>query len=311
MSESRSDRLRLPEALCCWYAAPDSPRTDMNSLHAIINRTTTPAPWAEGDNIPWNEPAFSERMLVEHLNQEHDLASRVTGTIDAQVSWIHSLVLHERPSRVLDLACGPGLYLNRLGERGHSGIGIDFSPASIRYATHEASVGDFDIDYVEGDIRETEFGSGFDLVLLLYGQINVFQRREAADIVRRASLALNPGGALIVEPQKFDHIKAAGMTEPSWSSQQTGLFSPEPHLLLTEAHWDDGQRSTTQRFHVIDGSDCGVSSHSMTSEAYTDEEIGLLLADSGLAGVQIAEGFSVPSHDSSLAAYIGHSTRID
>lgn len=277
----------------------------MNSLHAIIERPMPPAPWAEGDNIPWNEPAFSERMLVEHLNQEHDLASRVTGTIDAQVSWIHSSVLHERPSRVLDLACGPGLYLNRLGERGHSGVGIDFSPASIRYATHEATVGDFDIDYVERDIRETDFGSGFDLVLLLYGQINVFQRHEAADIVRRASLALNPGGALIVEPQTFEHVRAVGMTEPSWSSHQAGLFSPEPHLLLTEAYWNEKQRSTTQRFHVINSNDCAASLHAITSEAYTDEEIGLLLTESGLAAVHIAKEFSSPSSDNYLAAYVG------
>jgi SAM-dependent methyltransferase len=270
-----------------------------------------PAPWAEGDNIPWNEPAFSERMLVEHLTQDHDLASRITDTIDAQVSWIHSSVLHERPSRVLDLACGPGLYLNRFGERGHSGVGIDFSPASIRYATHEVSDRDLDIDYVEGDIRETDFGSGFDLVLLLYGQINVFQRHEAANIVRRATLALNPEGALIIEPQTFGHVKATGRAEPSWTSHQTGLFSPEPHLLLTEAYWDDTQRNTTQRFHVIDGRDCGVSLYAMTSEAYTDEEIGFLLAESGLGAVHIAEAFPGPSDDNALAAYIGHSPGIE
>ena len=282
----------------------------MNSLHSIITRPMPPSPWAKGDNIPWNEPAFSERMLVEHLTQEHNLASRVTDTIDAQVSWIHSSVLHERPSRAPDLACGPGLYLNRLGERGHSGVGIDFSPASIRHAAHEVSDRDFDIDYVEGDIRETDFGSGFDLVLLLYGQINVFQRHEAADIVHRASLALNPEGALIIEPQSFEHVKAAGMTEPSWSTHQTGLFSPEPHLLLTEAYWNDKQRSTTQRFHVINSDDCEVSLHAMTSEAYTDKEIVFLLAVGGLTATHIAEGFLGSSHDRSLAAYMGHSPGI-
>lgn len=282
----------------------------MNSLHEIINRPMPPVPWVEGDNIPWNEPAFSERMLEEHLAQEHDLASRVDETIDAQVSWMHSSLLHERPSRVLDLACGPGLYLKRLGERAHSGVGIDFSPASIRYATDNASVGDFDIDYVEGDIRETDFGSGFDLVLLLYGQINVFQRHEAADIVHRASLALNPEGVLIVEPQTFEHIKAVGMTEPSWSSHQTGLFSPKPHLLLTEAYWDDKQSSTTQRFHVINSNGCAASLHAMTTEAYTDEEIRLLLTESDLAAVHIAREFSGSSSDNPLVAYIGHTPGI-
>ena len=32
--------------------------------------------WAGRYKIPWDEPGFSRRMLKEHLNQAHDLASR-------------------------------------------------------------------------------------------------------------------------------------------------------------------------------------------------------------------------------------------
>ena len=55
----------------------------------LVSRDPRPAAWAEGDNIPWNDPAFSERMLREHLSQDHDLASRRLATIDRQVDWIH------------------------------------------------------------------------------------------------------------------------------------------------------------------------------------------------------------------------------
>ena len=47
----------------------------MNLLH-VIQRSPAPVPWAEGENIPWHDPAFSERMLTEHLSQAHDAASR-------------------------------------------------------------------------------------------------------------------------------------------------------------------------------------------------------------------------------------------
>ncbi len=40
--------------------------------------------WNEGYKIPWNDPAFSERMLQEHLSQDHELASRSIGTIQGQ-----------------------------------------------------------------------------------------------------------------------------------------------------------------------------------------------------------------------------------
>ncbi|HEY5640757.1 MAG TPA: SAM-dependent methyltransferase, partial [Dehalococcoidia bacterium] len=87
-------------------------------LEDVIRRTVPPAPWAEGDTVPWHEPGFSRRMLKEHFSQEHDAASRRTETIDAHVAWIHDELLAARPSRVLDLGCGPGLYMERLARLG-------------------------------------------------------------------------------------------------------------------------------------------------------------------------------------------------
>ena len=45
-------------------------------LGDLIDRALPPAAWSEGDNIPWHEPGFSERMLAEHLTDAHDAASR-------------------------------------------------------------------------------------------------------------------------------------------------------------------------------------------------------------------------------------------
>src|SRR5512133_3667932 len=109
----------------------------MNLLD-IVQRER-PEPWAEGDNIPWNEPGFSQRMLKEHLSQTHDAASRRTEIIERHVVFIHGEVLGGPPGRVLDLGCGPGLYANRLARLGHTVYGIDFSPASIEYARATAA----------------------------------------------------------------------------------------------------------------------------------------------------------------------------
>lgn len=277
----------------------------MTSIHAIIQRSIPPVPWTEGDNIPWNDPSFSERMLAEHLTQDHDLASRTIETIEAQVSWIHRSVLEGKPSRVLDLACGPGLYLNRLAAMGHGGLGIDFSPASIRHARQEAAKENHDVEFLEADLRTAGFGSGFDVVLLLYGQINVFRRDEADRIVRQAVAALNPGGSLIIEPQIFEHVSAIGTSEATWSSHDSGLFSAEPHLLLTEAFWDEARRCTTQRFHVIDARDGCCTSHAMTTEAHTDGELRLMLEKAGCHAIRVEGGFQGPSNAESLVAYVG------
>ena len=280
----------------------------MATLQDVVERTTPPVPWDEGDNIPWNEPAFSERMLQEHLTQDHDLASRNTALIEAQVAWIHATLLHERPSRILDLACGPGLYLNRFARLGHRGTGIDFSPASIRHARRIAAHEALPVIYEEGDLRSTEFGTGFDLATLVYGQLNVVRRTEAAAIVRRSVDALKPGGVLVVEPQTHKSVRNAGNAGSTWSSHQTGLFAAHPHLLLTESFWNEETSTTTQRFYVVDARNGQVSRHALSTEAYTNHELVALLSEQGLSDISVVGSLSGSSTDDSLNALIGHAT---
>ena len=89
------------------------------TLLDLASRAIPALPWHEGDNIPWDDPAFSVRMLREHLAQSHDAASRRAITINRQVDWLHRGVLDARPVAILDLGCGPGLYTSRLARLGH------------------------------------------------------------------------------------------------------------------------------------------------------------------------------------------------
>ena len=81
---------------------------DRMKLLDVIHRPVTPGPWTEGDNIPWDDPAFSQRMLKEHLSQAHDKASRRIDKVNLHVDWIHRRLLAGRATRILDLGCGPG-----------------------------------------------------------------------------------------------------------------------------------------------------------------------------------------------------------
>ena len=246
----------------------------MSQLDSILQRTIPARPWAEGENIPWNEPAFSTRMLQEHLDQSHDLASRRAALIDTQVAFIHEQILDSSPARILDLACGPGLYVQRLTELGHSCVGIDFSPAAVAHARTTTPGARF----IEGDVRTTAFPESCDLVMMLYGQINVFRRTEASAIVARALAALTPGGRLLLEAQSADHVHKTGHKAPAWTAQPTGLFSSRSHLLLTESFWDEGSCTATERFYVVDAESTTVTRYAMSTAAYTEQEYAALLA---------------------------------
>lgn len=253
----------------------------------IVNRTPKPAPWSEGDNIPWDDPGFSERMLAEHLSQEHDLASRTSETIDQHVEWIFSRVLGSQPAKVLDLACGPGFYAVRLARLGCECVGIDFSPASIRHARDIAAAeAHLSCTYHQADVRGEPYGEGFDLVMMIYGQFNVFPRNRGLAILKKAHGALEPGGSLLLEVQSREQIQHGGEQAPSWYSAQSGLFSEAPHLVLQENFWDADAGASTIRFSVIDGQTGAVSSYALSNEAYTEAELTDALRLAGFQGVE-------------------------
>jgi len=259
----------------------------MKTILDTVDRTPKPAPWSEGDNIPWDDPGFSERMLAEHLSQEHDLASRKSETIDQQVEWIFSRVLGSRPARLLDLACGPGFYTIRLARIGCECVGIDFSPASIRHAREIAAAeAHLSCTYHQADVRNGSFGRGFDLVMMVYGQFNVFPRNRGLEILKEAHGALKPGGSLLLEVQSLEQIQQGGEKAPSWYSAQSGLFSGTPHLVLQENFWHADARASTTRFLIIDGQTGTVSSYALSNEAYTEHELTDALRLAGFKDVE-------------------------
>jgi SAM-dependent methyltransferase len=253
----------------------------------IVHRKNNPEPWAEGEKIPWNDPGFSRRMLQEHLEQEHDAASRRLDVIDGHVTWIHDMILEGRPARVLDLACGPGLYTNRLAALGHRSVGVDFSPATIAYAREQACREGLEATHIEDDIRKACYGDGYGLVMLIFGELNVFRREEAIGILKKAHGAMMPDGVLLLEPHTFDAVREIGSQPHSWYSANQGLFSDMPHLCLQENFWDAECRVAIERFYIVDAATGTVTRHSASTQAYTDDDYRSLLAECGFGDVEI------------------------
>lgn len=256
------------------------------NLIDLVNRTPVPEPWSEGEKIPWNDPAFSARMLHEHLSQDHDAASRRFTTIDAHVDWIHRHILGGKLARVLDLGCGPGLYAQRLARMGHTCVGVDFSPASIVYAKAQAEGTGLPLTYIEGDVRAVEYGAGYDLAMFIFGEFNVFSAADASNILRKAHQALNPGGWLLLEPHTFATVESLGKVANSWYTTSSGLFLERPHFCLTENFWDADRAIATERYFVIDAATGEVTRYASSMQAYTDEQYRALLMTCGYHDVR-------------------------
>jgi len=257
------------------------------NLNDLIHRASAPTPWSGVGKIPWDESAFSERMLAEHLTQDHDSASRRAPKIDQQVAWIHEHVMSSRPGRVLDLGCGPGLYTSRLASLGHSCTGIDFSPASVRYAREYAAEHGLDCTYDLDDIRTADYGEGYDLVTLLFGEFNTFSPTDARAILTKAHAALREGGLLLLEPHPYDVVRETGSSGTSWYTSVSGLMAVEPHLCLMENTWDAEAEVAIDRFYVVDVANGQVTPWTICMQAYSDAAYRDLLAHCGYEGVQL------------------------
>lgn len=254
----------------------------MNLLD-IVQRTPNPVPWDEGEKIPWNAPDFSRRMLREHLSQEHDHASRRVAIIDQQVNWLHIHILAGKPTSILDLGCGPGLYSSRLAKLGHSCVGIDFSPASIDYARRAAE--HLACSYSHEDIRTADYGSGYGLAMLIFGEFNVFTPADARVILRKAHNALSDQGVLVLEPHPRSAIQQIGEQPRSWYAVQKGLFSDKPYIYLHECFWDEAHNVTTQRYYIVDASTGHVTRYASSMQGYSDAEYRGLLTECGFGEV--------------------------
>ena len=257
--------------------------------------------WSEGYKIPWNDSDFSRRMLKEHLSQRHDLASRRNEWIDKQVAWIHEHLLRAHPSRILDLGCGPGLYAHRLAKLGHDYRGIDFGPASIEYAQQhrpEASR----CDFILGDIRHVEFLGPYDLVMILYGEFNVFSPAEALAILNKVRASLSPQGRLIVEVQSASAIEAVGRGEPTEQQLESGLFSDHPHRYRTENKWLPDEQVTIQTFIITDANDGQTRVYRSTTKAWPDDELASALAAAGFISPSRCDAW--PSNTDALSLWI-------
>ncbi len=252
------------------------------NLSDIIHRNMDLQPWEEGEKIPWNDPAFSRRMLKEHLTQGHDAASRRTSKVKKHVDWIHRTVLEGRPSRILDLGCGPGLYTSRLAALGHVCRGIDFSPASIEYATKHSHSG---VSYTLADVRTADFGGGYDLVMFIYGELNLFRLTDTRAILQKAQAALNLGGRLLLEISTYDAVEQTGNQPATWYSSSGGLFADTPHLCLMESFWDEAQSVATERYLIVVAATGVVSRYAASSQAYDADAIQSLLNEVGFREV--------------------------
>ena len=117
--------------------------------------------------------------------------------------------LKERPSLVLDLACGTGTMTRELSRRGYDMIGVDGSAEMLTEAFMQKEDGESTL-YLNQDMREFELYGTVGAVTCCLDSINYLLSEE--DVKKTFSLVhnyLDPDGLFLFDvntPYKFEHI---------------------------------------------------------------------------------------------------------
>jgi SAM-dependent methyltransferase len=231
-------------------------------------------------DLPWGDPAFSERMLREHLDQSHDLASRRLAVVEQQVAWLVDRLGLGAGDRVLDLACGPGLYAAELGRRGIVVTGIDVSPAAIREA--RARCAGLPSDFTCADMRSLDLADGcFDAALFLFGQLAVQSPADVQGLLVRIRAALARNGRLVVEVADASMLDRSSAS--TWWTGENDLWGAGEHLVLHERAWDADAEAVVERFHVVDLASAEVEVFGVSERAYPPERLARVLATAGFS----------------------------
>ena len=236
---------------------------------------------ARAEAVPWNDPEFSARTLRHHLSQDHDWVSRRAEVIERQAAWLAGRL--PAGGRVLDLACGPGLYTHLLARRGFRTVGVDFSPAAIAYARQRAAEDGLPAEYAEADIRGYRPEGLFDCVLFVFGEFNEFAPDAARLILETARAALAPGGFLLLEEHTFEAVRESGQAPPSWwtSPENQGILSGRPHICFQENTWDSEAARAALSYFVLDAGTAEIRFFRSVQTGYTPARLRELLTGIG------------------------------
>lgn len=204
-----------------------------------INKKPRPFEFYTAQEL-WTDEHTSRKMLDYHLDDALDLSSRNSRFVDRSVDWIVSHFGVGEGVEVADFGCGPGLYANRLAQRGARVTGIDFSLRSIRHAQAVAERGGLEVTYLHQDYLESKLEGQFDLILMIMCDFCALSPSQRRCILQEFHQLLGPDGHLL-----FDVYSQAAYDEREEVARYEynlldGFWSDEPYYgFLNTFKYDD------------------------------------------------------------------------
>ncbi len=202
----------------------------------------------------WTDEHTSKQMLAYHLNESVDACSRNKKFIERSVDWIVSHFQVGNNTEIADFGCGPGLYANRLAERGATVTGIDFSENSLKYAQKAAAEKGLKVNYVHANYLDFETTSRFDLIIMIMCDFSVLSPDQRKILVSKFNTLLKPGGAVLLDVHSLNYFDQREESASYELNQLKGFWSPEDYYCFVNTFKYEKEKVVLDKYTIIDES---------------------------------------------------------
>ena len=235
-------------------------------------------------------------MLALHINPDVEAASRTKGTIRAETDFIIDETGMDAGKTVLDLGCGPGLYVREFAKTGAKVTGIDFSARSIEYAQTHVRNEYESTEFIKMNYLDIQYENVFDVVTLIYYDFCVLDPREQETLLANIHRALKDNGVFV-----FDVVSENRKTRENCvvSIHAGGFWSPDPYLEIMNTYLYENPKAESMHY-VIVGEDGGVRTIRLYHRLFGLNEITSMLKANNLMPEKVYRNLSgeTPAADS-------------
>ncbi|MFJ5265241.1 class I SAM-dependent methyltransferase [Streptomyces sp. NPDC088387] len=192
-------------------------------------------------------------------------------------------------SRVLDLCCGPGLFLVPLAARGYDVTGVDLSAPMLERAREACERADAEVRLVREDMLTYTAPEAFDVVLNVFTSFGYFDDPDDnLRVLRNAWESLASGGQLLVDLMGKE-VLAGWIGRPQAVDLPDGSYVVQRDVVL------DSWRRLRTDWTLVRGDSARTAS--LTSYLYSAAELHDLFVTAGFADVECFGGFDGSAYD--------------
>jgi ubiquinone/menaquinone biosynthesis C-methylase UbiE len=247
-------------------------------LELVLTYSEKPKLYEEGTHFMWTESHIQPFLLEAHLNQNNDAASRTKEKVDQTIDFV--LKGKNQGLSILDLGCGPGLYIKKYAKKGYKTYGIDISSYSLSYANQMSN--DLDITLIEGNYLDTIFPSDLDIITLIYCDFGVLTKDHQKLLLKKIFQSLKKGGQLVLDFYNMNKMRFLSESS-SYEVESFGFWRPNPYIALNHRFHYANEKAFLDQHIIVDKN---VSLYRFYNHYYEESEMNQMIMDAGFSKVK-------------------------